>query len=436
MAVSSVADAASPSAPRESAASPSAGWREHGGYVLLLAVWILFEYGRPTLQAFKIPMMATIVLFLAALAREPKRWRPQVLYSVLFWALMVVHVPLARNYYTAFWSTYDVTVNVMVLFAIVQLVDSVAKLRFIVGAFLATYVFVGAWAATHGGYGPLGAAVGQDQNYVAHAMSVGLSLAFFSIFAARTTLRKVGLGAAAVLFALATLAGFSRGGFVALSAVGIYCWFHAPRKVLGVLVVAVLAGAAVVSAPEGYWDEMRTITDTSEGTADMRIEFWKIAWWQFLDHPIAGVGPANYRWYAGEYQSPEQHAKFGRSFSGAYVTHSLYFELLAERGLLGVLLFGGVLALNVRDTRRVAWIARGSARAGSRHARELLSLARGLEGALLGMLVSSLFLSALYGSYFWVLTGMIATLRICADDWVARGGPDEGPASEVEASDG
>lgn len=388
-----------------------------GPHAWLLAIWIFLEFAKPATQTFKIPMLIVAFLFLAWLTRTPKRWPGQLVYTLLFVAVMAIHVPFARNNFHAFWSTYYMATTLVVACALVQFADSVARVSFVINALIVALVYVGLWAVTHGGYGPLGAASGQDENYVSMAMSVGFPLAFFSIFVARSWLLKLGYAAAGGIFAMATVIGLSRGGFLGLCSVGFYCWLRSTRKRLAIVIVSLVALLVLLAAPERYWTEMETMADPNDETADLRIEFWKIAWREFLDHPVVGVGPGNYRWYAGEYQSADQHAKYDRSFAGSYVTHSLYFELISEMGLVGTLLFGAVLAANFRDTH---WIGRTArVRVDTSSTRDAQNLARGLSGAMIGFLVCTVFLSNLYNSYLWLLAAFVAALRTATESVVA-----------------
>lgn len=398
-----------------------------GAYVWMLSGWIFLEFAKPVSQTFKIPMLVSMALFVAWLRATPKRWPPQLVSTLGFVALMAMHGPFARNNFHAFWTTYYMAVTAMVVCPLVQFVDSVAKVRLVVNVLILAFLYIGAWAALHAGFGPLGAASGQDENYVGQAMTVGISLAFFSIFAARSWALKLGYAVAAGVCTMATVIGFSRGGFLGLCAVGLYCWLRSPGKLLAAALVGLLALVVVWAAPQGYWREMGTITASSNEDANLRVELWKIAWREFLDHPIVGVAPGNFRWYAGDYQSAEQHRWVGRSLAGAYVTHSLYFELLAETGLIGVFLVGTIMVSDFRDKRRIARLSRehGHLLPALRDAQQL---ARGLTGGMIGFLVCTIFLSNLYNSYLWILAGLTAGLRASAEALVARLSGADGPA--------
>ena len=96
---------------------------------------------------------------------------------------------------------------------------------------------------------------------------------------------------------------------------------------------------------------MSSITDDSTmetGTAGQRMFTWGIGWDMFVDNPVFGVGQANFPWTIGEYMGGR--AWQTKSLAGRQA-HSLYFTLLPELGLVGVIIFGTMVYLNYRDTR-------------------------------------------------------------------------------------
>jgi O-antigen ligase len=162
----------------------------------------------------------------------------------------------------------------------------------------------------------------------------------------------------------------------------------------------------------GYWDEIATINDVDQGTADIRIEIWKIGMRMFMAHPLFGVGPGGFRWAVGIYQSPEQLDKYGRDLGGSIIAHSLFVELLAELGIAGAFV---VLALLWRTSTNFRQVQRGrSGRSGvGRDVGDLDRLryyADGVIGGVVACLVNGAFLSLLYYSYLWLLIAVLEAI--------------------------
>jgi len=88
---------------------------------------------------------------------------------------------------------------------------------------------------------------------------------------------------------------------------------RARKKLVAFAVTALHRVDGLDRGGPGLLEEMSTISDTTEGTADLRLEVWKIGLRMFAANPVLGVGADNFRWVVGDYQSQEQSEKYGRS---------------------------------------------------------------------------------------------------------------------------
>jgi len=303
---------------------------------------------------------------------------------------------------------------------LINFTDTLPKLRHVVNALLGIFLYIAVYAILNAGYGPAGAAGGQDENYVAAAMNLAIPLAWFSVFAAKTKWKKLCFASLVCLYVLAIVVGQSRGGFVGLLCALGYSFMKSPNKRLMILAAVAIGGFLLVVAGPSYWDEMRTITDTSEATADLRLEFWQIATREFLSYPLTGVGGGNFRWRMPEFQSLEQIAKFDRILVAE--VHSTYFQLLAEMGLAGCIVFGVILFRTYRDYRQVESLSDKAVErameqgdnASNEDWKWIQNYGRGLMAGLLGYLASVAFLSALYYSHLWIAVSLMVALRVIA----------------------
>ena len=76
-----------------------------------------------------------------------------------------------------------------------------------------------------------------------------------------------------------------------------------------------------------------------------RYDYWSVAFHQFLDHPIAGIGVDNFG---------REYLVHGTSYQTPTYPHSIELRTLAETGLIGaLLLFGGLGAACVAAARRM-----------------------------------------------------------------------------------
>jgi len=396
-----------------------------GFFFYLLLLYLFFEYGRPPLM-MKIPMLISILSFGGWVARRDKRWTPQATGFVAFLALMAVGTPIAANTYWAFWGTYGMAILLLsICIPLPSLVTSVRRIKISIYAFLAVAVYVGGYAVSHEGYGPSGSGGAQDENYMATFMGIAISFAYFAIFAEARRVGKVLLVLAILVFcgAIAVEQNASRGGFIGLCVLLLYCLAKSRRRGMALGISALIVLAVLGFAGQKYWDEMATIGEIHQGTADERLELWTIGLRMFQAHPVFGVGPGSFRWMLGEYQSPEQFLKFGRDLGGSKVAHSLFVELLAEMGLTGVIVLGATLWRTWSDLKQVR---RG--RTGRRGTLttddDLVRLDRYADavlGSILVCLVNGVFLSLLYFSYLWLLIALAGAITLVFRSHVTTG---------------
>jgi len=215
------------------------------------------------------------------------------------------------------------------------------------------------------------------------------------------------------------VASFSRGGFVGLVPVILYCWYKTPKKVLSTIIIAIMISVLYFSASPKYWQEVKSIKEENiqKGTGEDRWYLWKLAWKVFLDYPIIGVGQGNISWNIGKYQ-PLEDLKYRRGVGGKAV-HSLYFTLIPELGLVGILLFSGMLYFSYKDLK---WILKKEFLLKQNQSKEIIQqlhkirfIIFGITGAMLGYLVSGAFLSVLYYPHFWFLIALTVSLKNIVD---------------------
>jgi O-antigen ligase len=135
----------------------------------------------------------------------------------------------------------------------------------------------------------------------------------------------------------------------------------------------------------------------------------------FVDHPVTGVGPGVYfREYSRDYAN-----RLGLRYLGSERRgHSLYLEMMADTGIVGLTAFlsmvGVALVLLFRCSRY--WRERDAERA---------LIASSLLFALIAYLASAMFLHLSYQRYFWAVLGLAS-----AAIWVLR------PDQDTEARGG
>ncbi|MFP5285410.1 MAG: O-antigen ligase family protein, partial [Thermoanaerobaculia bacterium] len=183
---------------------------------------------------------------------------------------------------------------------------------------------------------------------------------------------------------------------------------------LGALVLLLLM---LVSPPE-FLRRLGTIGEILPGGEEVidpdssfaeRKLYALTAWAMFLDQPLLGVGAGNYTVHFDRYADVVGFSARDYEQPGeVHYPHNLYLEIAAEAGLAGLAVFAGAVVAAFLALRRArqALLARG----------DLVSadLARAFEIALVGYLVSSVFLHGHFQRYLWLLFGFAAALRLLA----------------------
>ena len=396
-----------PAAPATAAASPavlsSSKDMPHWAVYLVIA-WTLFEIGRPPLTPPGGPMLIALTLCTVWLFTNNKQLDRLSLWWVVLLFVIGFGITFAPNSYAVAMSTRAM----IALFfgACLPLQASLTtpkRLHIWVWGLLLIGLYANGWASAHGGYGPSGADGAQDENYMAALAGMVIPFAYFSFFITRKTFHRVVLTLVIIVCVASIAVGInpSRGGFLGLGSVALYCLMRSPKKWKGIAILTIAGAAlAAIAGPE-FWAEIKTTTDTTSGTGFMRLEVWKAGWRMFVDNPVLGVGAGNFRWVIGDYQTPQQIEIFGRSLAGSIIAHSMPVELAAELGSIGVI---ATLALTYNAWRGLSRVRDAIPANTPNHDLAMLRCySDAIRASILAIWVNGTFLSLLYNAHLWLL---------------------------------
>ena len=250
--------------------------------------------------------------------------------------------------------------------------------------------------------GPIG-----GPNRYGQIMLVLLPLGLFRVLDEKDLNRKL-LAALCTLFILAgMLLTYSRGAFLCFGLLVVIVTFMRYIRLSHILVSVVLAVLLISIASPGYlsrMDSIRNVTalftdDASikaDGATRGRVTEMLAAFNAFLDYPLVGVGPGQYsKYYSVDYMADPQIAF--RQIDKSRRAHTLYFELAAETGILGILTFMSIaiyLLFRLWRLRRRFVNKRP----------ELANMATAFWLSLVAYLTSAVFLQLSYQRYYWLLT--------------------------------
>ena len=371
------------------------------------------------------PALLTIILLCYWLGAEKKvLGNSQTKYYILIILLMIFQLPFVRNFGFSYLAVKSVlTYGITSYLFLVQFIDNYENIN----KYIRLFVILGIFFAILGiiGTGRVSIPLLGDENDFCLFVNVMIPFAFFLGQEAQETKKKWFYAALVVIFILANVSSFSRGGFIGLVAVALYLFYQTRHKVFYLVFAGLVALAIVNFAPPQYLDEISSIDTKSyqHDTGAKRIEAWKAGWEMFKDHPILGVGVYNFGPWLPDYYDKNLNpaTMWGR------VAHSLYFTLLPEMGIVGTLFFVGMLWGNYKDHRFICSLEEKKAdylasssltpeekKKVSNGIRTLYFFSKAYSGAMVAYLVTGIFISVLWYNYFWtlsafwVMTGNIA----------------------------
>ena len=405
-----------------------------------------FIVGAAFIGLLGIPLASLII------RRESLIIPPTVTLIILYILVMAMSSLVARHFVPA-WATLLIHIQegLVPALLLVNFIRTPAMLRAAIWALLLAGLLMGAlsihqeltgsYDSSYGGFARIegrGISTGVDEfgaierrprlagpigekNRYAQVMLVLIPLAVGMLLNERGRVLKL-LAAAAGFFTFsAVLLTFSRGAAVALLALVVAALALRVIRLRSAVPLVALALVAVLVVAPDFFARTATLTETTaaltEGrdTTDLsvlgRLTLDLAAVRMFVEHPILGVGIANFLELSVDYANP-----LGmRHFSSPVPAHNHYLQIAAETGLLGIATFLGLLGYLLSQL----WRCRLDALAFRRfeHART----AAALLFALLAYLVSAVFLHSSYERYFWVLIALCAaTIFVVRNDLPER----------------
>ena len=255
---------------------------------------------------------------------------------------------------------------------------------------------------------------GGDPNYLAAGLVPAMALAGGLAAATRAPLARLALVAAIGFLALGLVETESRGGLLAglVTLAGAVLIYRGSRgRALFAVATATVVAAAAFAASPGAWERVSSLDGGGNGRADL----WQVAWRVSRDHPLGGIGLNNFRLESGAYvREPGRLEHVELISERPHVVHNAYLQLLAEEGVVGLILF---LALAL-GCLAAAWQATRRFDLSCRHG--LAAISRAVVLAIVGSLVASWFLSNATDKRLWALLALGPALLAVATEPVGR----------------
>ncbi len=251
--------------------------------------------------------------------------------------------------------------------------------------------------------GPLG-----DQNRYAQNMLMLVPLGLFRFWGERSKVLRLLAACTTSVIALGAVLTFSRGAaiaFVLVLAFMVLMRYIKPGQFLlillgvGVLMQALPQYSARLTSLDTVFDAATnqggTTIQATDTSTQGRVTEMLTAAMVYADYPVIGVGPGMYRYYYQDYAE-----RVGiRTQLAARQAHDLYLGLAAENGTLGLVAFGLIVFMTLRDLVRARrhWMQSQPA---------FVFLSTGFMLSVVSYLTTGIFLHFAYIRYFWLIMAL------------------------------
>jgi putative inorganic carbon (HCO3(-)) transporter len=236
-----------------------------------------------------------------------------------------------------------------------------------------------------------------DVNDFAYLLATTLPLTFW-LLRSQGWVRKLAVGAMLGSISAAVLLSFSRGALVGIGAAVVWEIVverrHTRVIVGGALIAAVVTVALVTTNYQRFNTGVVQKNHVAASNVNDRLVFWDAALTISLSHPLLGVGPGNFQFYADDIT--------GRPPGGLEtptVVHDVFLDVAAEVGILGLALFVSYLVISFGRLREAIHDGLGSP-----------GFALAVRSAFIVAVMAALTLSEQYYAPLWLLGGLATTM--------------------------
>jgi probable O-glycosylation ligase (exosortase A-associated) len=183
----------------------------------------------------------------------------------------------------------------------------------------------------------------------------------------------------------------------------IFLGLKSRKRLSVIMVMAVLIPATLAMMPEEWHQRMYTIEDfQTDGSAMGRINAWKFAWNLVKDNPVLGGGCKTF--------TPALFQKYSNSPENVHDAHSIYFEMLAEQGFVGLGLFLSIGIFAIFASQSLIRFSKGNPDLIWAH-----DLGSMCQIAFIGYAIGGAFLGLAYWDLPYTLVAVVAIARGIAE---------------------
>ena len=184
-----------------------------------------------------------------------------------------------------------------------------------------------------------------DNNQLAVALLMTLPLMNYLRVNSSHRMIRLGLAAAMAFTLFAILGTYSRGAFIALSAVVAMLWWNSKSRIFIGLALAIGLTVGLNFMPQNWVDRMHTISAYQQDpSAEDRFTIWHQAMFLAVERPLTGAG----------FNGTETPIVLHRYFPAAHVraVHSIWLQVLSDNGFPAFFVWLAMQMLGFFNIRR------------------------------------------------------------------------------------
>jgi O-antigen ligase len=384
--------------------------------LLIVTVFVeAISFGGFTASRVIAPLAVLVVA--AAVARGRASLRPA---APLLWAALYAAWALASGFWTVSWdhTTYllgSLSIGLVFMVSFATLLDSVTTLRRVLmtlaaGGFLIGLYAIGSFFA---GTAERSDPATGDPNFFATYQLIALPVTLVLASEARARWVRFAWYVTAITLVGSVLTTLSRGGFLTLLAVTLILLIIPARtifrsrtqKVAAFLVLLVAATFVFRAASDTIVPRLETIVAEGQ-TGAGRTNEWRAAATSINERPALGLGYGAFPSVSNELmrRTPGVDLQTFQLRPEGSAAHNAFISTLAELGVVGLVLFCGLIGSTALLLRRTARQARQAG------AVFLMRVANALLVGFCGWFVASMFLNTEVARPLWILVGISLAL--------------------------
>ncbi|HEX8904120.1 MAG TPA: O-antigen ligase family protein, partial [Longimicrobiaceae bacterium] len=212
-------------------------------------------------------------------------------------------------------------------------------------------------------------------------------------------LTKIVFWGIAVTAVTGIVASSSRGALIGMAAVALWLLMKTRYRFRALVGIALFTAFVVAILPREQKDRLNAMGKDDDKTSVSRKEYWKHGREIIATYPVLGIGYENWADY------------HETNYGVRALPHNIFIQAGAELGYTGLAAFGAMIVATFWVNRKTRKIAKTLP-----DGRFLHDSAHGLDGALVGFLVSGSFVTVLYYPFFWINLALTVALYNSALD--------------------